>query len=73
MIEQSLPIIAWLLFKIIVLVGIGVYVVFAGIMVRQENLMSRVLEEGFEPLLRFLTYIHLALAVVVFFLALILL
>jgi hypothetical protein len=73
MIEQSLPIFAWLLLKIIFLIGIGVYIIFASVMVRQEKLMAHVLEEGLEPLLRMLTIIHLASAIVVFFLALILL
>jgi hypothetical protein len=73
MTEQSLPVIAWLSLKIAVLIGIGVYGVFAGVMVRQEHLMAHVLEEGFEPVLRLLTYVHLALSVIVFIFALILL
>jgi len=73
MTEQTLPVFAFLLLKITVLVGIGVYAIFAGIMVRQEHLMANVLEENFEPILRMLTYIHLALTMIVFFLALILL
>jgi hypothetical protein len=70
MTEQTLPVIAWLILKIVTLVGIGVYIIFAGVMVRQENLMSHVLEEDFEPVLKILTFIHLVLAVIVFFLAL---
>lgn len=59
--------------KIVVLIGIGVYTVFAAIMVRQEQLMASVLEETFEPVLRLLTIIHLASAIGLFLLALILL
>jgi hypothetical protein len=70
---ESLPVISWLILKIIVLIGIGVYTVFAGVVVRQERLMSHVLEEGFEPVLQALTYVHLAGAAAVFLLALILL
>jgi hypothetical protein len=73
MIPQTIPAAAWLILKIITLLGIAVYVVFAGIMVRQEHLMGNVLEEGFEPVLRILTYIHLVATVGVFFLALIIL
>jgi len=73
MTPETLPVVAWVLLKLFTLLGIAVYAVFAGVMVRQEYLMSHVLEESFEPVLRLLTYIHLALTVVVFLLALILL
>jgi hypothetical protein len=73
MTEQTIPIFAFFILKIIILIGIGVYAVFAGIMIRQEHLMANVLEENFEPILRMLTYIHLALTIIVFFLAVILL
>lgn len=59
--------------KILTLIGIVVYLVFAAVMVRQEKLMADVLEEGFEPVLRLLTWLHLAAAVFVFLLALVLL
>jgi hypothetical protein len=73
MTPQALPAFAWLLLKILTLLGVAVYVVFAGVMVRQERLMANVLEEGFEPVLRILTYVHLAMSVAVFFLALVIL
>lgn len=73
MIPQTIPALAWLSLKVITLLGIAVYVVFAGVMVRQEHLMANVLEEGFEPVLRIITYIHLALSVAVFLLALVIL
>jgi len=68
-----IPAIVWTILKIITLIGIGVYSVFAWIMVRQEKLMAHVLEEEFEPVLRLLTYIHLGCAVALFLLTLILL
>jgi hypothetical protein len=62
---------SWLSLKLITLLGIAVYAVFAVVMVKQERSMAHVLEEGFEPILRMLTYIHCALTVVLFILALI--
>jgi hypothetical protein len=73
MTPQTIPALAWLILKVITLLGIAVYVVFAGVMVRQERLMANVLEEGFEPILRILTYIHLAASVAVFLLAVVIL
>lgn len=49
--------------KVLTLVGLGLYSVFAAIMIRQEQLMAAVLEEGFEPILRLLTILHFAAAV----------
>lgn len=49
--------------KALVLVGLGLYSIFAGIMIRQEQLMAAVLEESFEPVLRILTILHFAFAV----------
>ncbi len=49
---------AFLTLKILVLIGLGVYTIFAAVMVRQEQLMAGVLEESFEPVLRILTIIH---------------
>lgn len=69
----TLPTVAWLAAKIMVLVGIGLYAIFAGIMVRQEQLMADVLEEGFEPMLRLLVWLHLVAAIGVLFLGMMLL
>ena len=59
--------------KVFTLVGLGLYGVFAAIMVRQEQLMAAVLEEGFEPILRLLTILHFAAAVGLLILAIIIL
>jgi len=73
MTPPALPALAHLITKLMILLGIGIYSVFAGIMVRQEQLMAHVLEETFEPILRTLTIIHFLAAAGLFFLALVLL
>ena len=59
--------------KILTLVGLGVYSIFSAIIIRQEQLMAAVLEEGFEPILRILTILHFAAAVSLLILAIIIL
>lgn len=59
--------------KILTLVGVVLYGIFAAIIVRQEQLMASVLEESFEPVLRTLVIVHFAASVGLFFLALFLL
>ncbi len=48
--------------KILVIVGILMYGIFAAVLVRQEQLMAHVLEETFEPVLRILVIVHLVAA-----------
>ena len=72
MIPPVVPL-AFLMIKILVLLGLSLYGVFAGILVRQEQLMANVLEEGFEPILRILTLIHFFGALGIIGLALVLL
>jgi len=62
-----------LVLKVFVLLGIALYAVFAGIMVRQEQLMENVLEDAFEPVLRVLTISHFIISIGLFLLALALL
>lgn len=64
---------ALLSIKVFILIGIFVYAAFSAVIVRQEQLMADVLEEEFEPKLRILTIVHLALAIGLFLLALIIL
>ena len=66
---QFLP----LLIKLFILTGLILYAVFAGIILRQEQLMSRVFEGASEPLIRALAFMHLIAAVAVFLLGVILL
>ena len=63
----------FLIVKSLVVFGFGLYIIFAFVILRQEQLMSRVLEEAFEPVLRLVSVLHFIAAIAVFFLALILL
>lgn len=62
MFGSTIPVVVALIVKLLAILGLILYAVFAGVMVRQENLMASVLEEGFEPVIRILTYLHLAAA-----------
>jgi len=65
--------IGFILFKFLVLFGFGLYTVFATVILRQEQLMANVLEESFEPVLRFASFLHLVAAIGIFLLALLIL
>ena len=69
----GIPVIVTLSVKIGILVALLLYAVFAGIVIRQEQLMAAVLEEGFEPILRILTILHFAASVALIILAIIIL
>jgi len=73
MTPESLQSIGWIFIKLITLIGIGIYTLFAGIIVRQEQLMAHVLEEGTEPILRLLAIIHLLASIGILLAAIILL
>lgn len=57
--------------KILVLLGVGVYIVFAGVLVKQVQIMTSTVKVGFEGPIKLISYIHLAFAVLVFLFALI--
>jgi hypothetical protein len=63
----------WLGVKIMALLGLAIYIVFSAVIVRQEQLMAKVLEASSERVLSLLAWLHLGAAVVVFLLALIIL
>lgn len=65
--------IVFIFLKYLILFGLGLYIVFAAVILRQEQLMAKVLEESFEPILRLASFFHLAAAIGVFFLALLIL
>jgi len=69
----SIPAIVQTIIKIMVLVGLGVYTIFAYIIVRQEQLMDKVIDETFEPVLRLLVLIHLLMAIGIMVIAFIIL
>jgi hypothetical protein len=72
MINEIIPSIL-LAIKFAVILGLLVYAGFALILVRQEQLMTDVLEEGFESVLKILVIVHLVASVGIIFLAFILL
>jgi len=63
----------WLVVKIAALILLGMYLVFALVIVKQIKLMTNALTLGFEAPIIMLGYIHLAFAVLVFFAALVIL
>jgi len=73
MTPENIGSIVWLGTKLMILIGLGIYIVFAGVIVRQEQLMSKVLEASSEKILSLLTWLHLGASLVVFLLALLIL
>jgi len=63
----------WLIIKIFTILGIAIYVVFAGVVVRQEQLMSKVLEAGPERALRVIAWLYFIASLFVLFMAIVLL
>jgi len=73
MINPIFGISIWLVVKIAALILLGMYLIFALIVVRQIKLMTNTLVLGFESPIIILGYIHLAFAILVFLVALIIL
>ena len=63
----------FLILKALTLFGLGMYIIFAFVILRQEQLMADVLKESFEPVLRLASFLHMIASVVIFFLAILLL
>lgn len=59
--------------KIFGIVGLLIYTVFAGVLVRQEQLMANVLEEQFQQIIRMLVIVHLFATFILLLAAIILL
>jgi hypothetical protein len=55
---EAITQIGWLSIKVTFLIGLGVYTIFAFVLLRQEGRMARLVEASFEPLVRVLVYIH---------------
>ncbi|MBI3386002.1 hypothetical protein HY031_02870 [Candidatus Gottesmanbacteria bacterium] len=70
---MTIEALVFLILKILILVALVVYTIFAAVIFRQEQLMADVLEETFEPVLRILTTVHLMASLVLFFFAIVLL
>jgi hypothetical protein len=64
---------AMLFIKALIIVGLFVYTAFAAIIVRQEQLMTDVMDDGFDAMLKLLVFIHLAASVAVMCMAFVLL
>lgn len=72
-IKFLLSISPWLIAKIFILILLFLYFCFAGIIVRQVDLMNQVLEAKFSPIIRLVALVHLGATICIFFLALIVL
>ena len=63
----------WGLVKILFVIGFGLYIAFAVIVIRQVKMMSEVVEGIFVWPLKIFAWIHLGLAIFVFLLSLMIL
>lgn len=59
--------------KVFALVGLGIYIIFALVVVKQVSLMISTVEVGFEFLIKLIAWSHLLFAIFVFLSALIIL
>jgi hypothetical protein len=60
----------WLIAKIFVLAGLAIYLVFALVILRQIRLMIDTVKVDLERSIKFLSYMHLIFAILVFLTAL---
>lgn len=67
----ALPV--WGIAKVLVLIALAVYFVFALVVVRQVGIMTKTLEVGFELPIKMIALIHLLFAIGVFVLGLVIL
>ena len=63
----------WTGVRILIFIGLGLYSLFAGIIVRQVMLMTDTLEVGFEMPIRLVAILHLLFALGTFLFALLIL
>ncbi len=63
----------WILVKILFVLGFGFYTAFAVIVIHQVKIMSEVIEGLFVWPLKIFSWIHLGVAIFVFFLSLVIL
>lgn len=63
----------WLLVKFLFLIGLGIYIFFAAIIIRQADLMNRTLKGTLDVGVRLLAWIHFIAALFIFVLALVIL
>lgn len=73
---ETVPLIGitiWVIAKIFVIIVLGLYLVFALVVVRQVQLMTDTVEMGFEIPLKLVSFLHFVFAVGVLILAIIIL
>ncbi len=63
----------WWLVKGLFILGLGLYIAFAAIVIRQIGLMAKTLNGEFVSSLKLIGWVHLGVAFFVFFLAILLL
>lgn len=60
----------WDVIKVFVLILMGLYIIFATVIVRQVNLMTHTLSLGLESTIKLVAWLHLAFSIVVLLAAL---
>lgn len=60
----------YLFAKVMTLVFVGLYIIFAFVVVKQVQLMNETIEVDFEKVISMMSFVHLIFAVVVFIFAL---
>lgn len=73
MINSIFDVSIWLVVKVATLILLGIYLVFALVIVRQIKLMTSTLTLGYEGLITLFGYTHLIFAILVFLAALLIL
>ena len=63
----------WPIIKILVIILLAIYIIFAIVVVRQVQLMTDTLEVGFETQIKFLSFLHFLFAVAVLVFAIVIL
>lgn len=53
----------WPIIKIFIIIFLTIYIIFALVVMRQVQLMTKTLEVGFENQLKFLSFVHLIAAI----------
>jgi len=63
----------WLVIKLFAILGLIIYTIFTGVVLRQEQLMAKVLEAGPERVLRMIAWLYLGISLFILLLAVVLL
>jgi hypothetical protein len=56
--------------KLLFVLGLGIYTIFAAVVIRQVYIMTNSLEVGFEDTIRLFAWIHFGISLVLFFVVL---